>query len=67
MNFECLFSYIVSFILFLLFLYIFIRLVIVLYRKGILKDIDIFYITSNPWEFKKYKNNIENSSKDKKN
>lgn len=33
----------------------FFRLVVVLYKKNILNKDDIFYITSNPWEYKRYK------------
>lgn len=48
-----------QFVLIILFSYMFFRLLSVLWKKDILKDIDIFYITSTPWEFKKYKNDIE--------
>lgn len=46
-------------IIIILFLYMFFRLLSVLYKKDILKDIDIFFITSTPWEFKKHKKDIE--------
>lgn len=55
MGFYCF----LQFILIMLFFYMFLRLLCVLYKKDILKDIDIFFVTSTPWEFKKYKNDIE--------
>lgn len=43
------------FILYLLHIYMFFRLIAALFKKDILKSDDIFYITSNPWEYKKRK------------
>lgn len=48
-----------TFILFSLLAYMFFRLLAVLYKKGILESIDVFYVTSNPWEFKKHKNELD--------
>lgn len=48
-----------QFILIILLSYMFFRLLGVLYKKDILKNIDIFFITSTPWEFKRHKNDIE--------
>lgn len=53
------FIYFLELIIDILLAYMFFRLLSVLYKKEILKNIDIFFITSNPWEFKKYKNEIE--------
>lgn len=44
------------FFLICLLAYMFFRLLAVLFKKGILENIDVFYITSNPWEFKKHAN-----------
>lgn len=49
-----------NFIIILLLVYMFFRLLSILYKKGILRDIDVFFITSNPWEFKKHKNDFDN-------
>lgn len=49
-----------TFVLILLLLYMFLRLISSLYKKNILNNDDIFYITSNPWEYKRYKNRIKN-------
>lgn len=43
----------------ILFAYMFFRLLSILYKNNILKNIDIFFTTSTPWEFKKYKKEIE--------
>lgn len=48
-----------EFIIDILLIYMFFRLISVLYKKDILENIDIFFITSNPWEFKKHKNEIQ--------
>lgn len=45
----------ILFILILLIIYMFFRLVCSLHKKGILKDEDIFFITATPCEYKKYK------------
>lgn len=55
MDFTCY----LQFILILLLSYMFFRLLCVLYKKDVIKNIDIFFITSTPWEFKKHKNEIE--------
>ncbi len=39
----------------ILFFYMFFKFLSVLLKKDILKDDDIFYITSFPWEYKKFK------------
>lgn len=44
----------ILFIFILLIAYMFFRLVFSLYKKGILKDKDIFFITSTPCEYKRY-------------
>lgn len=49
-----------NFILILLLLYMFLRLISCLYKKDIIHDIDVFYITSNPWEYKRNKNKFKN-------
>ena len=43
------------FLLFLLFFYMFCRLIYLLYKKDILNKDDIFFITSNPIEYKIHK------------
>ena len=49
------FSFIIEILLFVLLLYMFFRLIHILYKKGLLFDDDIFFITSTPWEYKKCK------------
>lgn len=53
-------SFTLLFILILLWSYMFWRLIIVLFKKDILKNDDIFYITSNPWEYKNRKEKEKN-------
>ena len=48
-------SFTLLFIIILLWSYMFCRLLSALLKKGILKNDDIFYITSSPWEYKKRK------------
>lgn len=48
-----------TFLIILLLTYMFFRLISSLHKKNILKDDDIFYITSNPWEYKRHKNKIK--------
>ena len=56
---------IILFILILLLTYMFFRLLYILYKKGILENKDTFFISSTPWEYKKYygdsKKNTEGS------
>ena len=59
-------SFILNFIILLLFLYMFFRLINILLKKHILSDDDIFYITSNPWEYKKRKEKELENNKDEK-
>lgn len=56
---DC-FIYFFELLAFLLLSYMFFRLISCLYKKNILKEDDIFYITSNPWEYKRHKNKIKN-------
>lgn len=46
----------ITFVLILLLTYMFFRLISLLYKQHILNEDNIFYITSNPWEYKIYKN-----------
>ena len=55
MDFLNFFTEFLNFVILLLLTYMFFRLIFSLYKKDILKKEDIFYITSNPWEYKKYK------------
>lgn len=50
-------SEICLFILIILQGYMFFRLLFLLRRKGVIEDKDIFYVTSTPWEYKKYYKN----------
>lgn len=55
-------SEIILFILIILLGYMFFRLLFLLRRKGVFEDKDIFYVTSTPWEYKKYyKDSKENT------
>lgn len=56
----CLILNFLNFTIILLLLYMFIRLISCLYKKDIIYDIDVFYITSNPWEYKRNKNKFKN-------
>lgn len=48
-----------TFVLILLLTYMFFRLIFSLYSKNIINKEDIFFITSNPWEYRRYKKSIE--------
>ena len=53
-------GFISEFILFLLIVlqsYMFFRLLCILRKKGIFENKDIFFVTSTPWEYKKYYKN----------
>ena len=56
MDFLNFFTEFLNLVILLLLTYMFFRLIFSLYKKDILKKEDIFYITSTPWEYKKYKN-----------
>ena len=50
-------SEICLFILIVLQSYMFFRLLFLLRKKGYLEDKDTFFVTSTPWEYKKYYKN----------
>lgn len=48
-------EFFLNFLLIILIFYVFCRLIFLLYKKGTLNKEDIFFITSNPIEYKIYK------------